>query len=49
MPELAVLEVEVERSRMEVNREVGARLLARRRDLIVCWSPVPPPISSSPF
>jgi hypothetical protein len=49
MPELAVVEVEVERSRIEVSREVGIRVLARRRDLIVCCSPVPPLSLLLPF
>jgi hypothetical protein len=49
MPELAVVEVEVERSRIEVNQEVGICILARRRDLVVCCSPVPPLSLLLPF
>jgi hypothetical protein len=41
MPKLTVVEVEVERSRIEFNREVGIRVLAHRRDLIVWCSLVP--------
>jgi hypothetical protein len=40
VPELAVLEVYVERVHVEVNREVGVRLLTRRGDFLGCCSPV---------
>jgi hypothetical protein len=49
MPELTVVEVEVERSRIEVNREVGIRVLTHRRDLIVWCSLVPPLSLLHPF
>jgi hypothetical protein len=51
MLELAVLEAEIERSHIKVNREVGVRLrlLDRRRDLLVRCSPVPPLPSLLPF
>jgi hypothetical protein len=40
VPELAVLEVYVERVHVEVNRELGVRLLTRRGDFLDCCSPV---------
>jgi hypothetical protein len=40
VPELAVLEVYVERVHVEVNRELGVRLLTRRGDFLGYCSPV---------